>query len=154
MRQLAVIVFFAVGVVTLIGAVLLYPSDPLPPARGEVGEIAVFGQLPAGPVRLTPDRLRRLPRPQDFAFQFTSKGEGPRYLRVEMEAEGVSSVVYEDRIGAPKEKESLEFVLRVGDDYPDHIGLVVTIEAPHAMSVIRRYPIELVGPERPFWEKE
>jgi hypothetical protein len=118
-----------------------------------VGEVTVFGQIPSGPVPLPPDRLRRLPRPQDFAFQFSSTGQGPRYIRIELEAEGRSSVVFEDRFGAPAEKEALEYVLRLDDDDPDRVALIVTLEAPHATSVVQRYPIELVGPERRFWEE-
>jgi hypothetical protein len=134
----------------------LYSSrrPPEAVAGGEVGEVIAYGQIPAGPIELQADVVRRLPRPQDFAFQFRSQGFGPRFVRIELEVEERSSVVYEDRIGAPTELDSLEFVLRVGDDDPDRVALVVTIEAPHAMSVTRRYPIELVGPERRFWEKE
>ena len=127
------------------------PDEPL--GRGEVGEVTVFGQIPFGPVPLVPDEPRRLPRPQDFAFVFDSTGHGPRYMRIELEADGLSSVVFEDRFGAPAEKEALEYVLRIGDDYPDRVTLIVTIEAPHATSEVRRYPIELIGPERPFWEQ-
>lgn len=145
-------VFAGVGVAALVG-IYLSLSAPEPPAGfGEVGEVIVFGQVPSGPTPLPADRTVRLPRPQDFAFQLSSTGRGPRYIRIELEAEGMSSVVHEERFGAPMELDSLEFVLRVGDDYPDDIALVVTLEAPHTMSVTKRYPVKLVGPERRFWE--
>ncbi len=153
MRHLPLIVFLTVAAGGAAGAwALLSQDEPL--GSGEVGELTVYGQIPFGPVPLLPNESRRLPRPQDFAFELNSAGHGPRYVRIELEAKGLSSVVFEDRFGAPAEKESLEFVLRVGDDYPDDIELVTTIEAPHAASVVERYPIVLVGPERPFWEKE
>ena len=153
MRHLAIIVFLVVGLLTGGAVYLLVRTDPPPEGSGEVGEVTVFGQIPSGPVPLPPERLRRLPRPQDFAFQFTSAGRGPRYIRIELETEGTHAVVFEERFGAPREKDSLEYVLRLGNEDPDRVTLIVTVEAPHAMSVIRRYPIELAGPERPFWEE-
>lgn len=147
-------VFFGVGLAALVGIYLVLRQPAPPVGSGEVGEVVVFGQLPSGPAPLPPERRVRLPRPQDFAFHLSSDGRGPRYIRIELEAEGMSSVVYEKRFGAPKERDALEFVLRVGDDYPDDIAVVVTLEAPHAMSVTKRYPVTLVGPERPFWEQE
>jgi hypothetical protein len=154
LRHAAVIVFLAVGLLAGGVAYLLARTDPPPEGSGEVGEVTVFAQIPSGPVPLQPDRLRRLPRPQDFAFQFSSAGRGPRYIRIELEAGGLASTVFEERFGAPSQKDSLEYVLRLGDDDPDQVALIVTVEAPHAMSVVERYPIELVGPERPFWEEE
>jgi hypothetical protein len=154
LRHLATLGFLALGLTAAGVAVLLTQTEPPPEGRGEVGEVTVFGQIPSGPVPLQPDRLRRLPRPQDFAFQFSSTGQGPRFIRIELETGGMISTVFEDRFGAPSEKDSLEYVLRLGDDNPDQATLIVTIEAPHAMSVVQRYPVELVGPERPFWEEE
>jgi hypothetical protein len=139
---------------TFLGLVAILGCPKAPPrGEGEVGEVTVFGQIPSGPVALPPERERRLPRPQDFAFHFESKGKGPRYIRIELEADGRTSTLYEDRFGTPYEKNSLEYVLRLGNDDPDRVTLIVTVEAPHASSVVHRYPVELVGPERRFWEE-
>jgi hypothetical protein len=153
LRHLATAVLLAFGVIAAGAAILLIRTEPPPEGSGEVGEVTVFGQISSGPVPLPVERLRRLPRPQDFAFQFSSTGKGPRYIRIEVETEASTSVVFEERFGAPAEKEPLELMLRLGDEISDRVTLIVTVEAPHAMSVVRRYPIELVGPERPFWEE-
>ena len=113
----------------------------------------VFAQMPSGPVRLPPSRTVRLPRPQDFAFRFVAQGTGPRFLRIELEARGRRTVVFEEQVSTPAD-EYLDYVLRLDESAPDEAVLTVVVEAPHMMSAISDFPLRLVGASRPFWETQ
>ena len=128
------------------------PSAPeRPEATGDVGVLKVFAQSPQGPVRIMPGRAYRLPRPQDFAFELDVEGTGPRFVRIEVEAAGVRSVMFEERISAPH-SDYLDYVLRLDESFPDTAMLTVVVEAPHMMSAVSDFPLVLEGAERPFWE--
>ncbi len=123
-----------------------------PHATGDIGFLLVYGQMAEGPTALQPDRLRRLPRPQDFAFQFVAGGSGPRLIRLEIE-EGVQrTVMFEERVYAPATMEALDYVMHLDEKAPDNFVLVVTVEAPHAVSAVSRYPVQLEGKDRRFWD--
>lgn len=122
-----------------------------PSATGDVGVLKVYAQTGKGPVRLLPGRAYRLLRPQDFAFEFEVEGTGPRFVRIEVEAEGVRSVMYEEKLIAPY-GEYLDYVLRLDEGVPDAAVLTVVVEAPHMLSAVSDFPVVLVGAETPFWE--
>jgi len=124
-----------------------------PEASGDVGMLAVYGQIRDTPTRLYPKRGAVLPRPQHLAFQFTAAGTGPRIVRIELVAGDHRSTMHEERIDAPKDRWSLGWVLLLDDNYPDLLEVEVVVEAPHARSVRSRIPLQLTGesdPERPF----
>jgi hypothetical protein len=125
------------------------PSRPV--ATGDVGVLKVYAQLPSGPVRLPPGRHVRLPRPQDFAFYLEVEGTGPRFVRIEVEAAGTRSVMFEERVEAPRH-EYLGYTLRLGEGVPDDVMLTVVVEAPHMMSAVSDFPLRLAGGETRFWE--
>lgn len=145
----------ALAAVVLAGVVLWMRVGPNPAPRpegtGDVGVLAVYAQLPKGPVRLPVGRPVKLLRPQDFAFRFMAEGTGPRYLRVELEADGHRTVLHEVKHATPSD-EYLDFVLRLDERHPDDVMLTVVVEAPHMMSAVSDFPIRLMGAERPFWE--
>jgi hypothetical protein len=129
-------------------AYLLYQSRAQmlverPAATGDVGSVAVYAQFPSGPVRLQPGRRRIVPRPQDIAFQVTAAGTGPRIVRIEMIAGARRTVMHEEKLEAPMDRESLGYVLRLGDDAPDEVELAIVIEAPHTIGYEAKYPLVL-----------
>lgn len=145
----------AIAVAALLGAgaaalaatyFLRGPSTQRPDASGEVGFVVVHGQLASGPIRLVPDREVVLPRPQDIVFQYSVRGTGPRIVRVEMIAKKERWVLHEERVQGPIEGESLNYVLHLGDAAEDKFRLIVTIEAPHAQSLVAEFPLQLGPP--------
>ena len=127
-------------------------EPPRPAATGDVGVLKVFAQRPSGPTRMPPGRHVRLQRPQDFAFYFDVEGTGPRFVRVEVEAAGTRSVMYEEQLVAPRH-DYLDYTLRLGEDVPDDVMLTVVVEAPHMMRAVSDFPIQLVGGETRFWDE-
>jgi hypothetical protein len=120
-----------------------------PEGSGDVGSVAVYAQLHAGPVKLQVGRKRVLERPQHVAFQFTAEGTGPREVRIEIvEPEGRSTLMNETVLDAPKQDYTLDYVLDLGDDIPDVLTLVVGIDAPHARGYASSYPMVLTGSEK------
>ncbi len=117
-----------------------------------MGRVEVFAQLPGGPALLSPGRRRRLPRPQDIAFRFSVGGSGPRFIRIEVVTSDQRHPMYEAFHYAPTKNEALDYVLELGDHAPDQVEIVVTVDAPHTASITSRFPIELEGPARRFWE--
>lgn len=132
---------------------VLTRDDRTEVGTGDIGTIEVYGQTKKGPAKLPQDRRVPLPRPQDFAFQFTAEGTGPRFVRIEIETDGEVSVMYEDRHYAPQFKDSLGYTMRLSETAPDELTIVVTLEAPHAASRVARYPVRLIGADSPFWEE-
>lgn len=116
-----------------------------PHATGDTGVLLAYGQTPDGPVRLLPDEVRTLNRPQDFAFQLTCDGTGPRIVRIELVAGDQRDLVHEERMNGPAEMESLSFVLHLDDRAPNDFALVTTVTAPHTRPRTVRYPVRLVG---------
>ncbi len=146
-------VLLALGVAALVAVyAVVSGAEPTAVGTGDIGTLDVYGQTKQGPAKLPKDRRVTLPRPQDFAFQFTGEGTGPRIIRIEVEALGEVSVAYEEIHQAPKFKDSLGYTMHLSEDAPDEITIVVTLEAPHAMSRVSRHPVRLVGAESPFWE--
>ena len=145
-----------IGLAALAAAYVVLDERPQfaerPEAAGDVGALIVFAQTPDGPVPLQPGRLRALPRPQDFAFRFAGRGTGPRWIRLEVEADGETDVVYEKQHEMTGDTEALGFVLRFSEEMPDLVTLVTYVEAPHAMTVSSRFPFRLSGAETRFWE--
>lgn len=130
----------------------LAATPDLPAGTGDIGTVEVYGQTPKGPQKLPADRQVSLPRPQDFAFQFTAEGTGPRWIRIALESRGEVSVLYEEVHEAPAFKDSLGFTFRMSEEAPDEATMIVTLEAPHAMTREARYPVRLIGADSPFWE--
>ncbi len=128
-------------------------AEPRPEGTGDVGVLAVYAQVPAGPRRLPPGRLVRLQRPQDFAFRFQAEGTGPRWVRVELETEGRRVVLHEEKRSTPSD-EYIDFVLRLDEAHPDDVTLTVVVEAPHMMRAVSDFPIRLTGANTRFWETE
>lgn len=145
-------VFAALAVAALVGLGVFLARPPVPAATGDIGTVEVYGQTPDGPKKLPADRRVSLPRPQDLAFQFTSEGTGPRWLRIELDTGGDVSVLYEEQVTAPAFKDSLGYTFRMSEEAPDEVTVIVTLEAPHAMSRVERYPLRLIGADSPFWE--
>lgn len=128
----------------IIGRAYLTAPETHAQGSGDPGFVAVYAQLPAGPVRLEVGVPRRLPRPQDLAFQWSAEGTGPRLIRIELMAEAGSVLLtHEERVMAPMTLDSLGWVLHLGDEYPDQLELVVTISAPHTGPRILKYPFQL-----------
>lgn len=147
----------AVGLVVVMNPIGLgshgcTPKDR-PPASGETGVLYAYAQTSKGPVRLQPGREGSFLRPQDIAFQFSVEGTGPRFVRVELEAGEVRSVLYEEKHEAPAFREALPLVVRLDERHPDRVGLTVFVEAPHRMTAVSRFFVRLVGPETRFWEE-
>ena len=114
-----------------------------PEGSGDTGVVLAYGQTPAGPVRLLPDQPRALSRPQDFAFQFTCDGTGPRVVRLELEYGDHKELLHEELLRGPLEMEALEYVLHLDDRAPNEVTLVTTVEAPHTRTRVVRYPVRL-----------
>ena len=150
-RALALLLVF-VGFAALVAAWMLSSSRARPSATGDIGLLEAYGQLSDGPVRLWPDRVRRLPRPQDVAFRFSADGTGPRLVRIEVDTRDERITAYERMHSAPIHNESLDYVLQLSEEVPDRVDVWVTIEAPHASAVVSRFMLHLVGPARRFWE--
>jgi hypothetical protein len=117
---------------------------PRPEAEGDVGTLTVNAQLPDRLLELAPESVVRLPRPQDLAFQFTARGSGPRRVRVEEEdGDGRRTVLHEEAVLAPADRESLGFLVHLDQSTPDTLKLVTTVEAPHAHAVVAKYGLRL-----------
>ncbi len=129
----------------------LQQSLPRDEGTGDVGVLEVYAQVSAGPVRIYPGRTIRLPRPQHFAFRFTSAGTGPRFVRVEVEGDGVRTVMHEEKLQAPFD-DYLGYVLELSETFPDQVMVTVVVESPHMMSAVSDFPLLLAGASRPFWE--
>lgn len=145
-------VFAALAVAALVALGFGLAQPPVPAATGDIGTVEVYGQTPQGPRKLPADRRVSLPRPQDIAFQFTAEGTGPRWLRIEIDVGGDIQVLWEEKVNAPAFKDSLGYTFRMGEEAPDEVTVIVTLEAPHAASRTERYPVRLIGAESPFWE--
>lgn len=117
-------------------------------ASGPVGLVSVFGQLESGPTRLVAGRVNRLPRPQRLAFDLRLGGTGRRDLRLEVDVEGATRVVFEETFDATVSSGYLEFLLPLDERTPDRILLRTVIEAPHDRNLAVEYPIHLVGRRR------
>lgn len=146
-------VLAAIGLAGLAAGV--FAALPVLPPRalgaGDVGVLKVFAQVPSGPVRIRPGRGIRLLRPQHFAFHFESAGTGPRFVRVEVEHNGLRTVMHEQKLEAPI-NEYLRYVLELGETFPDEVMLTVVVESPHMMSAVSDFPVHLVGAATPYWE--
>jgi hypothetical protein len=129
-------------------------SRPLPEASGDAGFLSVYAQTPGGPVRLVPGRTARLPRPQDFAFQWSVDGTGLRNVQIEIDEKDRRYMVREMRLDAPASNESLALILTLGEEMPDLFEIYVTVESPHMMPYTSRYPIRLTGKNQRFWVKD
>lgn len=125
---------------------------PRPEGSGEVGVLIVYAQSADGPIPLDPGPSTALPRPQDFAFQFNSKGVGPRLVRIGLDAPEGFVDLYETRVVAPVEAWSLDYVAHFGEVAPDQLELVVTVEAPHQTPRVERYPFRLATASSRFWD--
>ena len=141
-----------VGTCALIAAGTVAIPRKRPVAMGEAGQLEVYAQLSDGPTRLWPDRIRRLPRPQQLAFRFSVNGTGPRLVRIDVETEHERFTAYEDIHYGPADKASLDYVLRFDETTPDAVNIWTSIESPHTMSISSRFPLQLVGGSRRFWE--
>jgi hypothetical protein len=113
-------------------------------ASGDVGQVTVYGQTASGPVALRPGTLHRLRRPQELAFRFEVEGTGTRDVRIEAELPGGRRVLHEERRSAPT-RDYLGFTLALDERAPDAWTLVVVVEPPHALNLVTRYPLRLVG---------
>ena len=147
-------ILLLIGGCALVLAVwFLQPGSRRPSATGDVGRLEAYGQLPDGPVRLWPNRPRVLPRPQHLAFRFTAQGTGPRTIRIEVDTSVERITAYEQRHRTPAEGVPLDYVLKLGEQTPDHIDVWITIEAPHTSAVSSRFPVVLRGAKHRFWER-
>lgn len=135
-----------VGLAGLVALVALW-STPAPapvPSDGELGTIRLYGQTEAGPVGLIPNRPEfDLTRPQTLVFQFFSKGSGPREVRIELETDQGTSVLYDEILTAPFQ--DTIHMERFGEADPDHLKFLVAIEASHMPVLHTEYLIRLVG---------
>lgn len=135
-----------VGVAGLVALVALWssPGPPPAPSDGELGSIRLYGQTEAGPMGLVPNRPELdLARPQTLVFQFFSKGSGPREVRIELETDQGRSVLYDEILTAPFQDTIHMEKFREAD--PDHLKVLVTIEAAHLPVLHTEYLIRLVG---------
>jgi hypothetical protein len=107
--------------------------------------LSVYAQLPEGFLWLTPAAVSRVPRPQDLAFQLTSKGSGPRTVRVEMELEGKRTTLAEETVMTPADAATLGYLLHLDQSSPDSFVLIATLESPHAQAITFKYGVRLVG---------
>ncbi len=147
---IALVGLAVVSLAALVAAVLFVMRPRATESTGEVGRVIVYGQLPIGPVALTPGRRQRLPRPQDLAFHVQVQGTGPRFVRLELEAGGERTVLFEERLVAPHD-DYLDYTMRLDEAAPDEATLVVVVEAPERASAVVRYPLALVGRNTRFW---
>lgn len=149
LRSPAAATLAGIAVALLIGAAAIganfLGSPPRPAASGDIGVLAVYAQTPDGPVLLALDERRALRRPQDFAFQFSCEGTGPRLVRIETRAELETRVVHEEKLACPAELESLEFVLTLGEEAPNELSIRTSIEAPHDHVRVHEFPVRLGG---------
>jgi len=138
-----------IGAAAVVGVVLIVKSNAFGPARpeasGDIGVLAVYAQTAFGPVRLVAGERRELTRPQDFAFQFTCEGTGPRVVRIERktEEEGEPDILHEEKMVCPANMESLGYVLKLGDESPNDVEISTFVEAPHDHLRVHRFPITL-----------
>ena len=136
-----------IGAAALIAGVLVAKSNafgpPRPDASGDVGVLAIYAQTAFGPVRLVAGERRELTRPQDFAFQFTCEGTGPRVVRIEMKTDGEPEILNEVKMNCPANMESLGYVLKLDDKAPNDVELSTIVEAPHDHLRVHRFPITL-----------
>jgi hypothetical protein len=144
---------FGVGTAGFAVAYLIYAERAKsfvdrPQGSGDVGSITVYAQRPEGPFRLQPGRARELKRPQDLSFQWTVNGTGPRVIRVEIVREGRTTVMHEETLAAPADKEPLQYVLHLDDRLGDAIEVVVILEAPHSAGYESRYPLTITGSDK------
>lgn len=125
-----------------------------PAATGQVGVLEVYAQTRRGPQRMFPSRGGTFERPQDIAFQFVVEGTGPRWIRLELENPIAENkvVLYEDTHAAPADVEPLNYVLHLDENVPDRLDLIVTVESPHMLAAVSRFPILLVGGNTRYWE--
>ncbi len=143
------------AMVALVGGWIWAQEDrQRPEGSGQVGVLAVYAQTRRGPERLPPSRGGTFERPQDLAFQFDVRGTGPRWIRVRLEDPSTKekTLLYEKLHHAPSFLEPLDYVLRLDERAPDRVDLVVTVEAPHMMAAVSRFPLLLVGGNTRFWE--
>jgi len=138
-----------VGVAGLVALVALWstPRPPPAPSDGELGSVRLYAQTEAGPTGLYPNRPEiDLTRPQTLVFQFFSKGNGPREVRIELETDRGRSVLY-DEILTARFQDTIHLE-GFGEADPDHLKVLVTIEASHLPVVHTEYLIRLVGADR------
>jgi len=114
-----------------------------PRAAGAVGSLHVYGQNPAGPVRLIPGRVWQLPRPQNLAFELQVEGSGPRSIHIELEAGSKRWRMHNERIQAPKTNWYLEYIMTLDQNVPNNCTVIVRMDAPHAQAVESRFLIQL-----------
>lgn len=136
------------GAAVLVAAALALwgpTGRPRPEATGDAGIVLAYGQTPAGPVRLVPDELRTLGRPQDFAFQFTCDGSGPRVVRIELAHGDTKDLLFEDVMHGPAEMEAIGYLLHLDDRAPNEVTIVTTVESPHDRTRVVKYPVRLGG---------
>lgn len=150
--QLALTALVLLAVVGFVLFSIGHSASERPQGSGDVGVLRVYAQRADGPARLPPSRLVRLQRPQDFTFRLMVEGSGPRWVRVALEVEpDPPTVLFEEQFQAPHDG-YLDYVLRLSEGDPDRATLVVTVEAPHMMSAVSRFPVVLQGGDTPFWE--
>ena len=144
-----------VGGVAFVMAALSLTASNLnrPVASGGVGELVVYAQTVEGPVALKRGRTSVMPRPQAIAFQFSVAGTGPRLVRIDIESKGAIRTFHEVRFEAPVDHEALGTTLQLDESHPDHLVLLVSVEAPHSSPKRRRYPIELATASYRFWDR-
>lgn len=148
MPRLSTAVALGIGtaLVLIAGLALWGPTGGRrPDATGDAGIVLVYGQTPAGPVRLVPGEVRTLTRPQDLAFQFSCDGTGPRVIRIEVAYDEVRDLMHEDKLRGPAEMEALEYLLRLDDRAPNELTIITTIESPHDRPRVLEHRIKLTG---------
>ena len=93
---------------------------------------------------LRPGVVNRLRRPQELAFRFEAGGTGTRDVRVEAELPTGRRVLHEERRDCPAH-DYLDFTVPLDERAPDTWTLIVIVEPPHALNLVTRYSIRLLG---------
>ena len=145
----SVFVLFAVLLVFFGQEVFSSRLPARPQASGAVGAVHVHGQNDSGAFRLFPGRVSVLKRPQHLAFELQLEGEGPRSIYIELEAGAQKWRMFNDRVQGPKTNWYLEYVMKLGDNVPNTIQVIVRVDAPHAKAVESRFPIRLTRKRAP-----
>ena len=119
-------------------------SSKRPNASGEVGAVFVYGQTQTGAIRLMPEKLARLKRPQRFTFELNVNGAGPRSIYIEIHTPERSWRLLNERLEAPKTNWYFDYVLTTDERLPPRFDLVTRVDAPHAKGVTSRFPVRLL----------
>lgn len=136
-----------VGIAGLVVLVALWSSPPPaegPASDGPLGSVRLYVQGERGPWGLVPNRPEvDVSRPQTFVFQFFSDGTGPRDVRIELETDQGTRVLYDDVLTAPFA--DMIHMEKFGEADPDHLKVLVSVEADHSPVLHTEYRIRLVG---------